>query len=146
MTVDTWLLSYGVSTRRRAQTQLRPPWTASQRDSGANSTRRYHRSGDGIGRERRERIAPVFQYPPQIRRLLYTTNAIESLNRQLRKIIKIIKIIKTRGHFPNDEAALKLLYLALRNATATWRKGSRDWTQAMPHLALLFGDRFVGDV
>jgi transposase-like protein len=86
-----------------------------------------------------ERIAPVFQYPPQIRRLLYTTNAIESLNRQLRKIIK------TRGHFPNDEAALKLLYLALRNATATWRKGSRDWTQAMPHLALLFGDRFVGD-
>ena len=62
-----------------------------------------------------EYIRPVFAYPPLIRRLLYTTNAIESLHMQLRKIIK------TRGHFPTDEAASKLLYLALRNIIAKWK-------------------------
>jgi transposase-like protein len=86
------------------------------------------------------RIEPVFQYPPALRRLLYTTNAIESLHMQLRKIIK------TRGHFPTDEAALKLLYLALRNVMAKWQRGAKTWSIAMPHLALLFGDRFTPDV
>jgi putative transposase len=84
-------------------------------------------------------VEPVFQYPPPIRRLLYTTNAIESLNMQLRKIIK------TRGHFPNDAAATKLLYLALRNVTAKWRQAAKTWAAAMPHLAMLFGDRFTPD-
>ncbi len=86
------------------------------------------------------RIEPVFQYPPPIRRLLYTTNAIESLHMQLRKIIK------TRGHFPTDEAAAKLLYLALRNATAKWQSASVPWARAMPHLAMAFGDRFMPEV
>ena len=86
-----------------------------------------------------EHIRPVFAYPPAIRRLLYTTNAIESLHMQLRKIIK------TRGHFPNDEAATKLLYLALRNIIAKWKAPSRDWRAAMPHLAVLFGERFTAD-
>jgi transposase-like protein len=86
------------------------------------------------------RVEPVFQYPPHLRRLLYTTNAIESLNMQLRKIIK------TRGHFPNDEAATKLLYLAIRNVIAKWRRASRTWIAAMPHLAMLFGERFTPDV
>ena len=86
-----------------------------------------------------EHIRPVFAYPPAIRRLLYTTNAIESLHMQLRKIIK------TRGHFPNDEAATKLLYLALRNIIAKWKAPSKDWRAAMPHLAVLFGDRFTAD-
>jgi putative transposase len=82
-------------------------------------------------------VAPVFAFPPEIRRLLYTTNAIESLHMQLRKIVK------TRGHFPTDEAATKLLYLALRNIIAKWKRGSHAWKAAMPHLGLLFGTRFT---
>jgi transposase-like protein len=82
-------------------------------------------------------VRPVFAYPPEIRTLLYTTNAIESLHMQLRKIIK------TRGHFPTDEAATKLLYLALRNIMDTWKAASKEWRLAMPHLAVLFGERFT---
>jgi putative transposase len=87
-----------------------------------------------------ERLEPVFQYPPQIRRLLYTTNAIESLHMQLRKVIK------NRGHFPSDEAATKLLYMALRNVVTKWRRSPGEWARAMPHLALVFGDRFMTEV
>lgn len=83
-----------------------------------------------------EHIRPVFAYPPELRRLLYTTNAIESLHMQLRKILK------SRGHFPTDEAATKLLYLALRNIQVKWKRGSHAWSQAMPYLGLLFGPRF----
>ena len=84
-----------------------------------------------------EYIRPAFAYPPGIRRLLYTTNAIESLHMQLRKIIK------SRGHFPTDEAATKLLYLALRNIQVKWKRGSPAWKDAMPHFGLLFGTRFT---
>jgi putative transposase len=84
-----------------------------------------------------EHLRPVFAYPPEIRKLLYTTNAIESLHMQLRKIIK------TRGHFPTDEAATKLLYLALRNIMDKWHVASNEWRGAMPHLAVLFGERFT---
>ena len=84
-----------------------------------------------------EYISPAFQYPLPVRRVLSTTNAIESLHMQLRKIIK------TRGHFPSDEAAAKLLYLALRNIMAKWQKAAREWSVALPHLAILFGDRFT---
>lgn len=82
-------------------------------------------------------VCPVFAYPPAIRRLLYTTNAIESLHMQLRKITK------TRGHFPNDEAATKLLYLAIRNIEAKWVYARRHWSDALTHFAQLFGDRFI---
>jgi putative transposase len=82
-------------------------------------------------------VAPVFAFPPEIRRLLYATKAIESLHMQLRKIVK------TRGHFPTDEAATKLLYLALRNIATKWRRGNHAWKAAMPYLALLFGSRFT---
>ena len=68
--------------------------------------------------------------------IMPVTNAIESINARLRKIIK------TRGHFPTDEAALKLLYLALRHIQTRWTT-ARQWTDALPHFALLFGDRFV---
>lgn len=85
-------------------------------------------------------VTPVFQYPFAVRRLLSTTNAIESLNMQLRKIIK------TRGHFPTDESALKLLYLALRNISKKWRNVSREWHAAVPHFVVLFGDRFIPSV
>ena len=90
-----------------------------------------------IWRRHWDQIRPVFAYPPTIRRLLYTTNAIESLHMRLRKIIK------TRGHFPTDEAAAKLLYLALRNIIAAWQKPSPAWQAALPHLGVLFGERFT---
>jgi putative transposase len=81
-----------------------------------------------------ERLAPALAYPLPVRRLLYSTNAIESLYRTLRKALKI------RGHFPTEEAASKLLYLALRNAVV--RLGApKDWRLAMQHITLLYGDR-----
>ena len=70
-----------------------------------------------------------------VRKVIYTTNAIESLNRSLRKAIK------TRGHFPSDEAATKLLYLAIRNLTAQWKMPPKYWVEAMNQFAIMFEDR-----
>jgi len=82
-------------------------------------------------------VIPFFAYPAEVRKIIYTTNAIESLHMQLRKIIK------TRGHFPNDEAATKLIYLALRNITKEWKMSAREWKSAMTQFAILFPERFV---
>lgn len=90
-----------------------------------------------IWRRALEHVIPFFGFAPSIRKMLYTTNCIEALNRSLRKIIK------TRGSFPNDEAALKLLYLAIKNAGLRWRRGI-EWTAAMGQFAIQFGDRFPG--
>jgi transposase-like protein len=83
-----------------------------------------------------EHVIPFFGFPPAIRKMIYTTNCIEALNRSLRKIIK------TRGSFPTDEAAFKLLYLAIKNAGMHWRRPI-EWTAAMGQFAIQFGDRFV---
>jgi putative transposase len=83
-----------------------------------------------------EHVVPLFAFPPAIRKMIYTTNAVESLHRSLRKIIK------TRGSFPTDEAATKLLYLAIQNAGVHWRRPF-EWTAAMSQFAILFGDRFA---
>ena len=69
--------------------------------------------------------------------IMPVTNAIENVNAQLRKIIK------TRGHFPTDEAATKLIGLALRNVTAGWSRAAPDWKQAMNQFAILYADRFA---
>jgi putative transposase len=82
-------------------------------------------------------VIPFFAFPPEVRRIIYTTNAIESVNAQIRKIIK------TRGHFPNDDAETKLIWLALRNITAKWDRGTHNWKEAMNQFAILYGDRFV---
>ena len=82
-------------------------------------------------------LEPAFAYPPAIRRLLYTTNAIESLHMQLRKVTK------ARGHFPSDEAAMKLLYLATRNVIAKWQHARLYWIPALTFFEQLFGDRFT---
>lgn len=84
-----------------------------------------------------EYVIPFFVFPPEIRRVIYTTNAIESLNMQLRKIIK------TRGHFPNDEAVIKLLWLALRNVLNKSVRAAFDWKSAMNQFAIMFDDRFT---
>jgi putative transposase len=83
-----------------------------------------------------ERVIPFFAFPPAVRRVIYTTNAIESVNARLRKIIK------TRGHFPSDEAAAKLIWLAIRNITADWGRASPDWKEAMNQFAILYAERF----
>lgn len=83
-----------------------------------------------------EHVIPLFAFPPDIRKMIYTTNAVESLNRSLRKIIK------TRGSFPSDEAATKLLFLAIRNAGVHWKRPI-EWTAAMGQFAVLFGERFA---
>lgn len=83
-----------------------------------------------------EHVIPFFAFAPEIRKMIYTTNAVEALNRSLRKIIK------TRGSFP-DEAAMKLLYLAIRNAGIHWRRPVA-WTAAMGQFAIQFGERFAG--
>jgi putative transposase len=82
-------------------------------------------------------VIPFFAFPPEIRRVIYTTNALESVHAQLRKIIK------TRGHFPNDEAATKLIWLALRNITAKWERGAPSWRTALRQFAILYDDRFT---
>ena len=84
-----------------------------------------------------DKVIPFFAFPAHIRRVIYTTNAIESVNARLRKIIK------TRGHFPTDDAATKLIWLALRNITADWDRASRDWKEAMNQFAILYDDRFT---
>ena len=75
-----------------------------------------------------DKVIPFFAFPPEIRRVIYTTNAIESVNARLRKILK------TRGHFPSDEAASKLIWLALRNITADWGRAAKDWKNAQRSL------------
>lgn len=84
-----------------------------------------------------ERLSVFFDYPPQIRKVIYTTNAIESLNASLRKVTK------TRKSFPNDESVMKLLYLALHDISQKWTMPIRDWKQAMSQFMILFGDRMA---
>jgi transposase-like protein len=83
-----------------------------------------------------ERVIPFFAFPAPIRKVIYTPHAIESVNARLRKILK------TRGHFPNDEAAAKLIWLALRNITAHWGYPAPDWKEAMNQFAILYAERF----
>ena len=83
-----------------------------------------------------ERITPFFAFVPEVRKVIYTTNAIESLNRSLRKIIK------TRGAFPNEQSAVKLIYLALKNVTAQWHKSHvNHWKEALNQFTVLWEDR-----
>jgi len=84
-----------------------------------------------------DRVIPFFAFPPAVRKVVYTTNAIESINARLRKIIK------TRGHFPSDDAATKLIWLALRNITTDWGRAAPDWKIAMNQFAILYADRFT---
>ena len=87
-----------------------------------------------LWKENWERVTPFFDFPAEVRKMIYTTNAVESLHMSLRKIIK------TRGSFPSEEAALKLLYLALRNASARW-EAIQHWKQALNQFEMLWGDR-----
>ena len=84
-----------------------------------------------------DKVIPFFAFPPEVRKVIYTTNAIESVNARLRKTIK------TRGHFPSEDAAAKLIWLALRNITADWSRAAKEWKLAMNQFAILFEERFT---
>jgi len=85
-----------------------------------------------IWRRNWDHITPLFNYPAEIRRAIYTTNAVEALNRSLRKVIK------TRGAFPTEDAALKLLFLALRAAEKKWTMPIHDWPAALNYFTVLW--------
>ena len=82
-------------------------------------------------------VVPFFAFPKEVRRLLYTTNAIEALNSKLRRAVR------ARGHFPTDEAALKLLFLVLNRTEKEWTMPAREWSLAKAQFAILFGERFT---
>jgi len=88
-----------------------------------------------IWRRNWDQVTPFFAYPTEIRKVIYTTNAVESLNMSLRKVIK------TRGSFPNEEAALKLLYLALERVAKKWTRPVQDWRAALNRFAIVYEDR-----
>ena len=83
-----------------------------------------------------ENIIPIFDYPLEIRRVIYTTNAIESVNRSLRKVIK------TKAVFPDEDSVFKLMYLAMRNISKRWNRPIKNWKAALSHFAILFPERF----
>ena len=83
-----------------------------------------------------DRVIPFFAFPEAVRKIIYTTNAIEALNSSLRRAVKI------RGHFPTDEAAMKLIFLVLRDVAKDWKMPAREWTEAKSQFAILFEERF----
>ena len=87
-------------------------------------------------RRRWQEVIPFFAFSPEVRKIIYTTNAIESLHGQVRKAIR------NKGHFPSDQAAPKLIYLALRNIAAKWQRPPKEWHAAKMQLAIQFGSRF----
>jgi putative transposase len=120
---------------------LRPIYTATDADAALAALEAFEeRWGQQLSpvvkawRDAWEHVIPFLAFPEEVRRVIYTTNAIEALNRQLRKAIK------TKGHFPNEEAARKLIYLAVTNATPKWTR-TRGWTKALLAFKIHFGDR-----
>jgi putative transposase len=82
-------------------------------------------------------VVPFYAFPAEVRRILYTTNAIESLNAKLRRAVR------ARGHFPTDEAAMKLIFLVLNRTEKQWTMPAREWVMAKAQFAVLFGERFT---
>jgi transposase-like protein len=131
--------------RKLLAAALRPVYTAASAEAAAQALDEFERGAWGqkyptvtaSWRRAWDRVIPFFAFPPAVRRVVYTTNAIESIHSQLRKIIK------TRGHFPSDDAATKLIWLALRNITADWGRAAKEWREAMNQFAVLYEERFT---
>lgn len=127
--------------RKAVVADLKPIYRAATEEQAAqeleNFIGRWGSKYQAIGklwREHWERVTPFFAFPPEVRKVIYTTNAVESLHMSLRKVIK------NRGSFPSEESALKLLYLALRNVSAKWET-VQHWRQALNQFEILWGDR-----
>jgi putative transposase len=132
----------GFKERKQVAAALKAIYQAPTAEAAEESLSAFESTWDArypaIGRSWRrnwEHVIPFFDFPPDIRRVIYTTNAIESLHSSIRKVIK------NRGHFPNDEAATKLIYLALRNIEKKWIMPARTWKEALNQFAVLFEDR-----
>ena len=131
--------------RKLLAAALRPVYTAASAEAAAAALDEFERGAWGqkyptvtaSWRRAWDRVIPFFAFPPAVRRVVYTTNAIESVHSQLRKIIK------TRGHFPSDDAATKLIWRALRNITADWGRAAKEWREAMNQFAILYEERFT---
>jgi len=128
--------------RKKVGADLRKIYQAATADDASEQLDVFAQNWDAecpvvsqIWRRHWDRITPFLAYPADIRKVIYTTNAVESLNMSLRKIIKM------RGSFPNEEAALKLLYLALRNASKKWTMPVQNWTAALNRFSILWPDR-----
>jgi len=127
--------------RKQAAADLKPIYRAAAAEQARKEldlfVEKWGKKYPAIGRlwnEQWERVIPFFAFTPEIRKVIYTTNAIESLHMSLRKVIK------NRGSFPNEDSALKLLYLALRNASAKWQT-VQGWREALNQFEILHGDR-----
>jgi putative transposase len=130
--------------KKRVATALRPIYTAANADHALAELDAFDAEWDarypaavGAWRTSWEHVTPFLALPEDLRRAVYTTNTIEGLHRQVRKAIK------TRGHFPDEQAATKLIYLALIRADAKWQR-NRAWTAARAALKIHFGDRYPG--
>ncbi|MFY3433956.1 IS256 family transposase [Achromobacter mucicolens] len=131
--------------RRTMAAALRPIYTAATVEAALAALVQFEQGPWGqryapiadAWRRAWDRVIPFFTFPPAIRKVIYTTNAIESINAQLRRAVK------TRGHFPSDEAATKLLWLVLRNITGAWGSATHDWKAAMNQFAVIYAERFT---
>lgn len=128
--------------RKALAAALKPICTASSAEAAAHALEAFEADAWGVSsppawRRAWDRVIPFFAFSPPVRRVIYTTNAIESIHARLRKIIK------TRGHFPSDDAATKLIWQALRNVTADWGRSAKAWREAMNQFAIAYGDRFT---
>lgn len=128
--------------RKEIVKDLRPIYRAATEDAAAVALDEFEEKWDArypmigeLWRRHWERFIPFFAFPPEIRRIVYTTNSIEAVNRQLRKIIK------TRGQFPTEDAALKLLWLALIRAEKKWTYPIKEWQRALHQFAIYFPGR-----
>lgn len=134
--------------RKELAAALKPIYHAANADAAAAALDEFEAGPWGtkfptvaaMWRRQWQQVIPFFAYPPEVRTIIYTTNAIESLHMRLRKIVK------NRGHFPSDEAATKLLFLALRNIEKDWKMPQRTWKQAANQFAIMFGERFTNAI
>ncbi len=132
----------GWKERKRVAQDLRTVYAAATVEAGEQALEAFCRQWDAkfpmIGKQWRRDwtyLSPFFAYPAPLRKVIYTTNAVESLNAQLRKVTK------KKGAFPTPEAVRKVLYLALQRASVRWTRPVKDWRAALTHLAIVFDGR-----
>jgi putative transposase len=129
--------------RRAVATELKEIYRAKDADAGKAALETFDTAEWGAKypaiamswRRHWQAVIPFFAFPDEVRRIIYTTNAIEALNSKLRRAVR------TRGHFPNDDSAIKLLFLVLNLAEKEWRMPPREWAMAKAQFAILFEER-----
>jgi putative transposase len=131
--------------RKPIVAELRKIYRAADAEAGRKALEAFENSPWGrkyaaigqIWRRQWEQVVPFFAFAPAVRKIIYTTNAIEALNAKLRRAVR------ARGHFPSDEAATKLIFLVLRQVVREWKMPPREWAEAKTQFAIMFGERFV---